>query len=416
MTFESFIMNKLHKKEKEIIIKPHKTVKNDNQFFIGKNQKYEYIKHRLNSRKSNFLDLYYAEEVKPINHRSNDLFTTYGIITNINNKKLNFDNIYIMNIIDASNGVAVKLNLSRLERYSLFPGQLVAITGTNINGNEIDVHNINSLSALDVNCCSQNVKTENTKLESLKICVIVGPFLENNNFNMLDTFFEKDFDVAILCGPFVEHSKAVLDPSSFFDELIMPKIEKWLKRSMTSKVIVIPSAEDITEIGLYPQEPFKYQNTDRLLFLSNPTLFYVDKILFGISLFDNLLQLAAEEYVYEDKTKLFYKNDVCSEIIFSNDKLYRLAVHLIYQASFLPVFPLNEPIDYSQPENLDMDITPDFFITSSKLGNYSAEIDPVSFISLGYQTKSEYKYYAEIQINKLNVHVDEIGFVQENSK
>ncbi|KAM0675015.1 DNA polymerase alpha subunit B [Gurleya vavrai] len=400
MTLENAFLNVLNKKQKErenIVEILHK-ISYNRSFYINNNNKYDFLKHRLVKMKNGFLEMLEIEKFLPINNKSDELFFTYGVITPIDGKHLTKNNVYLYNNVDASNEVLIKLELKDIKYYSLFPGQIVAIKGTGLENSIINVNEIFSLPFITINDEDENDREKS--LLNFKIGIIAGPFMENNEYEMLDKFFMNNFDIAIITGPFYDKLIENIDCDLVFDEIIIPKCEKWLKRSMHSKIIIIPGINDITELEIFPQKPFNKISTDRLIFLSNPSLFSINGIVFGFLNYDILLQLASLELVSENKIKNDSNEDDISCNLYSEDMLRRLATHLVFQKSFLPLLPINEPINYDQPENLDMGLAPEFLITVSKLMSFSKIIGPSNVINLGYQTKTDKKTFAEISIDK----------------
>jgi DNA polymerase alpha subunit B len=364
--------------------------------------KYEHIKHRLKYMKPFFLELLGLIDFKPVNYQSDITFASYGIITNLTGNKLTGDSIYLTSNIDESNNTAVRLNLDHLARCSLFPGQIISVEGKNTNGNEIVVEKIHCMPLLDINAISNNEIEKYAhayEKSPLEIICVSGPYFSEDS-DAFCTFFGNDPDILIMFGPFVDKPVSS-SPREIFKDKILPKIEKWLSRSMTSKVILVPSTDDIITLGLYPQPPFDFiRENDRLILLSNPSLFYINEFLFGISSLDILLTVGSEEWYFDKKGIPEDDEDVCSTILFQGDRTSRLCHHIVFQRNFVSTFPMKHPISYSSPKDFDIDISPDFLILSSRLKHFSRVIGPTNVITLGIQPRIENKTMAKILIFK----------------
>ncbi|KAF7679654.1 DNA polymerase alpha subunit B [Astathelohania contejeani] len=399
MDIEEKILNKLNKNFllERVKIRPVKQYTRDKLFFIKKYEKQDYIQHRLTKMQPFFLELLEISEFKSVNHTSQTHFYTFGMIVSPNGSKITEDNVYLASNIDGSNEVPVKLNLKYLKKYSLFPGEIVAILGKNTNGNEIYVEEIHCMPILDINPIYDAEKKRNEKIYQtpLEIICCSGPYLVNDT-NSLSIILLKNPDLFILHGPFITTPSSSMAPMEYFKSEIIDKLEAWLRQSLYSKIILIPTIDDILTLGIYPQFPINLKGiNDRIIIMSNPCQFYVNEFLFGSSTLDILLSLTSEECFYNGEHGI---NDQCSDLLFSDDRPARMAYHVVFQKSFLPVFPCKDSVNLGASDILDMDVTPDFLILSSKIRHFSKNIGPSVVINTGIQSKPENKRYGKIVI------------------
>ncbi|KAM0679360.1 DNA polymerase alpha subunit B [Binucleata daphniae] len=414
MSFEEKFLSTLLKtgKNKQFTIKADKNIEKSKLFYVKKDEKYNFVKSRLEKMKKAFLESLLLDSFCKINHNSTETFVTFGMITNITGTKITSDAVYLVNNIDLSNEVFVKLNLSKLKWYTLFSGQIVAVTGKSLVKGEILVEKINCVPGFEFNNM-EPPHTAEKKIETLDIRVIAGPFDQNTSRCAIETFFGDKFDVAIICGPFCS-KQTNYDKFVELQDKITTTIKNWLLKSMSSKVVIVPSVDDCNSIGLYPQPANPHEYIDRVFYYSNPSSFYVNNILVGVSTFDTLLHLAAEECVYEDKKTTFNKNDPEHVYLFGNGKLDRLATHLIHQCSYIPTIPINEPINYTNPQDLEINRSPDIFITTSKLRYFTSTIGPTRFVNMGYQSNNTNKMITHIFINDYHNFRNNPNFLEKN--
>ncbi|TBU03221.1 subunit B of DNA polymerase alpha-primase complex [Hamiltosporidium tvaerminnensis] len=405
MDEKMFNILKKNKFRNNIEIRPVKIYKEENLFYLKSSDKQNYVKHRLNQMKESFKEVLNITEFHSINHQSHISFYTIGMVLIHTSTKLTNDSLYVVSNIDDSNDVLVKLNVKYLKKYSFFPGQIIVIFGKNPNGNEIiaeEIHCIPTISYSSAVEDEENLYSKNYENGPISVCCFSGPFWnESTKFESLDLILEKIYDVLILFGPFVDSkmtAKYESSPQEIFTDEILVRIEKYVRKGMNLKVILIPHPEDVFTVGIFPHS-FTFLNDkkfdDRILMFSNPSLFYVNEFLFGLSTSDILLSLSSEELFCNQENE---KADKCSDMLFCNDRISRICHHLIYQKSFVPVFPSKSPICYEKHNYLDMDVSPDFLIQCSKLITFEKQIGPTVVCNIGSQSTPDNKHYIEISL------------------
>lgn len=67
---------------------------------------------------------------------------TYGRICCEGEGRLNSSSVLLEGCADLNKGAAISLNLTKLQSYSVFPGQVVVAQGTNITGSQFVAQNI----------------------------------------------------------------------------------------------------------------------------------------------------------------------------------------------------------------------------------------------------------------------------------
>lgn len=385
MNLEEKILQKLDKRPRtraEIVVTARPKVSN---FYVKKEDKYNYVRHRLEMMKPYFLDLLGIESFESINHVSDSSYYTYGIIVSPSGSKLGASNIFISSNIDDSNDVVVKLNVSHLQRYSVFPGQVVVVKGKNMSGNEIVVEVLHCMPIVDVN--TVNCIEKDTGQRSSPIVIAAsGPYGSESLFDVLDGILENAADVLILVGPFVSHNHESMEysPTYLMNEVFVRKINGWLSNNEQSKVVLVPSTRDLTCFNVFPQASMEIKHS-RIYCVGNPGEFLLNDCLIAVSSLDAPLELSSEECFHD--SGIPDKKDMCGELLFQSDRMTRIAYHLIFQRTFLPVFPSVNTVSYSVPENVSMDVAPDIYIVTSKLKYFSREVGPSIVVNLGSQPK-----------------------------
>lgn len=104
-----------------------------------------------------------------------------------------------------NNAPVVRLDLSGIKRYSVFPGQIVAVEGVNTAGS--------ALMAKELFVKGYAPLAESPNLSAdLKVYVAVGPFTPSDNLNyqplwdLMERVAEEEPNILILVGPIVEYT------------------------------------------------------------------------------------------------------------------------------------------------------------------------------------------------------------------
>lgn len=347
-------------------------------FHLRKADKYDYVKHRLVSMRPYFLEVVGVESFEPVNTVSGVSFHTYGIVMNPFGLKLDASNIFIASNIDGSNDVAVRLSMEHLKRYSVFPGQVVAVKGKNTTGSEIVVEALHCIPVVDVN--AGRGEGEQPSVE-----VFAGPYGAEGDASALDKVLESDADVLILVGPFVGAVEdASRSPDCVMQDVFIPKVRSWLGKSTNSKVVLVPSTDDMGGLNVFPQAPLCIED-ERIVCVGNPCELFVNGHLVAISSLDTALEISSEECFLDSGEG--YDEDACGRLLFGGDRLGRIAYHLVFQRTFLPVFPSRNVVSYAVPEGMSMDIAPDIYVVVSRLKRFVRDAGPCVVVNLGTQSR-----------------------------
>lgn len=239
-------------------------------------------------------------------------------------------------------GISVPLKLTSVSSYALFPGQVVAVEGTNPTGESLVAQRVLCDAPLPLPSEPLKLSTANGPLN---VVVASGPFTQSDTMtyqpleDLIMYVQEHQPHVLILVGPFLDalHPQVTdgLLAQSFNE--IFENIVDTLMRPLASchtEVVLIPSSRDVNHQPVYPTPPYILRKSyPHLHLLPDPALLDVNGIIFGITATDVLMHIGREE--------------VCNPPQ-GHDRLGRLASHLLNQRSMYPLYP--------PPEDLNVDL------------------------------------------------------------
>ena len=294
-------------------------------------------------------------------------------------------------------GLRVPLKIETASPYSFFPGQIVALRGTNASGNYFSVSEIMSLPQLPMPV-SQPAAIEgfNEKFEGQPLNVIFssGPYTADDNldFEPLHTLCEKAkeemADAVILVGPFLDVEHPLLASGDFdlpesrrmdhdttmatcFRLWISTPVQRLCSAVPSITVVLVPSVRDVLSKHVaWPQEQLPKKDLGlpkQVKMLPNPTFLSLNETVVAVSSQDILYALSREQ-ISGGKGQ--------------EDLMTRLPRYLIDQRHFYPLFPPTSP-DSQANGNLKptgacpdigylklgewMNVKPDILLTPSQL-------------------------------------------------
>ncbi|XP_033324393.2 DNA polymerase alpha subunit B [Megalopta genalis] len=274
--------------------------------------------------------------VKKMRTISQVTFRIYGrIFTSIdklNGKKLVFLEGYIISKEDFEDSF-IQLDLSGIKHYSVFPGQIVVVEGTNATGK--------ALLAKELFVKGHVPLAEPPKLtEDLKVYVAAGPFTTSGNLNyqplwdLIECVVEDEPNILILIGPFIDNMHSEIKNctlkesfNDFFDK-ILSRIMQHLQGKHT-RVILISSNRDVHHEAVYPTPEYTI-NTNKigsyssnLYSMPDPCIINANGLQIGVTSVDVIRHLG--QYEVSNTSAM--------------DRLSRLADHVLSQATFYPIYP-----------------------------------------------------------------------------
>ncbi|XP_076656912.1 DNA polymerase alpha subunit B [Halictus rubicundus] len=232
-----------------------------------------------------------------------------------------------------NNAPIVRLDLGGIRHYSVFPGQIVAVEGTNTAGNAL------LAKELFVKGHAPLAEPPNFT-EDLKVYVAAGPFTPSDNLNyqplwdLMERVQEDEPHILILIGPFIDYTHSEIKKCTlkdtfhnFFDK-ILAKVMHCLQGKRT-RVIVVSSNRDIHHDPVYPTPEFTIytnkigSNVTNLYSMPDPCIINVDGLHIGVTSVDIVRHLGQHEV----------------SNISGMDRLGRLAGHVLSQTTFYPLYP-----------------------------------------------------------------------------
>ncbi|XP_061300077.1 DNA polymerase alpha subunit B [Pezoporus flaviventris] len=311
--------------------------------------------------------------------------TVLGQIGCDSNGKLNAKSVVLEGDREHSSGGQIPLDLSELREYSLFPGQVVALEGTNSTGKMMVVSKLYEGVPLPFHTPPEPAS------EQRMVLVACGPYTPSDSIGYdplsdLVTVITRDHpDVCILFGPFLDAKHEQVENcqllGSFPDvfKLCLKMIIEGT-RSAGSQLVFVPSARDVHHDCVYPQPPFHYpelpkEDKQRVHFVSDPCTLEVDGIVLGLTSTDLLFHMGAEEI---------------SSSSGISDRFTRILKHILTQRSYYPLYPPSEElnIDYeSFYHYASLPVTPDVLVTPSELRYFVKEVLGCVCINPGRLTK-----------------------------
>ncbi|GAA0154934.1 DNA-directed DNA polymerase [Lithospermum erythrorhizon] len=297
--------------------------------------------------------------------------------------------IMLQSSVEHSGGQRVRLDLQKVEQFSLFPGQVVGIEGHNPSGHCLIASKIIDHIPLTVSTDGNTRPTKKQATQELQsadlppatpeisLIVAAGPYttIDNLFFEPLTELLayakRKEPQMLILSGPFIDSEHPEIKKGSInltYDEMfqreIIGRLQDYVEcMGSTVLVILVPSVRDAHHDFVFPQPPFEVYPSEirhQIHSITNPGTFSANQVNVACCTVDILKQLSAEEI----------SRNATGE---SKHRLTTIANHLWNQRSFYPLYPPAEavPVDFSlAAEVLEISSIPDILIIPSDLANF----------------------------------------------
>lgn len=263
-------------------------------------------------------------------------------------------------------GLRVPLKFDSSISHEFFPGQIVAVRGTNASGSYFSIREILDVPLLPpAASMPSTIDAINSRLDlddpadasathALNIMVASGPYTADDNldFEPLEALCSRaadtSADVLLLNGPFLDIEHPLVASGDFelpascpvspdkatltdaFRSLVSEPLRRLAQQIPSITIILVPSARDaVNKHSAWPQEPFTKRElglpSKQAKTVSNPVTVSLNELVLGISAQDILWDLNAQK-VQVGKPA-------------GANVLARLPRHLIRQRHFYPVFP-----------------------------------------------------------------------------
>ncbi|EAQ86329.1 hypothetical protein CHGG_07582 [Chaetomium globosum CBS 148.51] len=282
--------------------------------------------------------------------------------------KLNAASLVLESSRRLGNGLRVPLNLSKLQGYQFFPGQIVALRGINTSGRDFTVHQVLDIpllpnAASDPDTLASHLArlrggpdamdSDDTPPPPLTILFASGPYTADDNldFEPLHTLCSEAADIyadaVVLTGPFLDAEHPLLAAGDFdlppeasynadtasmstvFKYLVTPALNRLAASNPSATVLLVPSVRDVLAKHVsWPQDAFPRRELGlhkAVRIIGNPMTLSMNEMVLGVSSQDVLWQLRHEELVGGAGS--------------AGDALSRLSRYLVEQRHFFPLFP-----------------------------------------------------------------------------
>ena len=304
-------------------------------------------------------------------------------------------------LLQTPTGDYLTLELDACQNYALFPGQMVAIRGTNPGGGRIFVKEVyHGANAEPV----MIEPPENSGVMS--VFIAGGPFIPNDGVSLqpfqdlLKTVKTLRPNLLILCGPFLDVRNEKLlemeEPLSQLFEGMLLTLSN-LSTDLSMEIVVLPSPREVTHLGPYPTRAFnitKFDISKKLHFMTDPCMFSANGVVFGVSATDSIFHVSFQECAKQSGQKE------------NMDRISRLVSHLLRQQSFYPMYPPHNDIsfDFDLLPLAQMSVQPHVLVVPSELSPYIKMVDGCLAVNPGSVTKGQSAgTYAILQVNLDNL-------------
>lgn len=398
-----------------------------------------------------------VSDLQPLNASSQNEAWVCGRICNEEAAgKIKDSSIFLEGSLRSSGGRRVRLDVSGLSSYSLFPGQIVLVYGINSTGKQIAAKQIIDGAMLELprSVPSKLLEFHHSSFYQgglpLTILAAAGPFTTSDNLEyepltaLLEHMLKTKPDVVILIGPFVDISQPLLQSgqmtlsqlddqnqleshdASYEMVFVERVIRDGLKAAfdaeadfgvLPTRIVLVPSLQDGHHEFVYPQPPFGDRDRidsdffveplgvlevpysadsdprRRVHLMPNPCMFRINEVLVGVGSNDTVFALAQEE----------------AEKAAGGDRLQRLAGHMLRQHSFSPMFPppSGTQLDLRHSNSWTMKtLRPDLLLSPSRLNPYCVDIQGTLTANPGLLAKGKMGgTFAEFTVHPLSEEV-----------
>lgn len=321
---------------------------------------------RLEHFKSVF-DLQYSIEDRLTKHSETPV-TVIGRVISVIEDQFSPDNIMLETIHDR-----IKLNVDRISGYWLFPGQIVAVTGTCDSACFYAQEIRSGIQSPYKLLTSSQTEDHAFSLHSapLKIMLARGPFTSNDDFQykglhaLIQQATTKRYHTVILLGPFIsmrhnQVSRGVCKSvtkgnETTFEDSFLHMMELLEVSLPDTKVILVPSLLDAFSDLPLPQPGGTFGKVE---VMENPCTLTINGMQVGIANYDIIKDLLTQSCIRSSAP--INKNEVAVR-------------QLLEQQSLMPLLR-GYPIDWHYAKRFELHYSPDLLIVGSSLGHHFQEV------------------------------------------
>ena len=302
----------------------------------------------------------------------NEIVAVGRIASDSSDGKLNMASLVLETSRRMGAGLRIPLKMGTVPGYQFFPGQIIAVRGINVMGEEFTVNEILEAPLLPVAASppsgleahAQRLRGGPDAMDSdsppppLNILIGAGPYTADDNLDfeplhaLCSQAADSYADALVLAGPFldIDHpllasgdfdlpEEALMEPDTttmmtVFKYLIVQALQHLYSANPNLTVLLIPSVRDaISQHVSWPQEPFQLPRKElglpkNVRTVGNPVTLSLNEIVTAVSSQDILYELRHEE--------------VTGGKLRDPNLLSRLPRYMIEQRHFFPLYP---PVD-----------------------------------------------------------------------
>lgn len=204
-----------------------------------------------------------------------------GRIRSENSARLSPNGVVLEGDRTHSFGRNVNLELSNLNEYSIFPGQIVAICGTNPSGKKLVANKLFTPKLVPGKVvAAEPVAFINNSLSKTSIIIASGPFTTSDTLtyeplmDLINIVKKNTPNMTVLIGPLIDANHKEVQSNSLsesFSELSSKYIKTIRSELETyTQVVFIPSVFDVFHHPVYPQPPYFKRSTEVCVFQHAP--------------------------------------------------------------------------------------------------------------------------------------------------
>ncbi|KAG8438009.1 hypothetical protein GDO86_008626 [Hymenochirus boettgeri] len=327
------------------------------------------------------------EEFTSVSFPAQETVTVLGQIGCDSNGKLNSKSVILEGDREHSAGMQVSVDLSELKDFSLFPGQVVVMDGTNSTGRKFVATKLYEGVPLAFN----NPAKEFEEYPQQMVITACGPFTTSDTISydalkdLIDLVNRDRPDICILLGPFLDSKHEQIENLQLtvtFEDVFKRCLKMIIEGTRPSgcHLVFVPSLRDVHHDPVYPQPPFNcfepsIEDKQRVHFVADPCTLSVNGVVLGMTSTDLFFHMGAEEI---------------SSLAGGPDRFTRILKHILTQRNYYPLYPPSEElnIDYEALYTYcSMSVTPDVFIIPSELRYFIKDVIGCICINPGRVTK-----------------------------
>ncbi|KAA8912381.1 hypothetical protein TRICI_003498 [Trichomonascus ciferrii] len=325
-------------------------------------------------------------------------------------EKLSMNSILLESGRRIGGGMRARLNMENVPDFSLFPGKVIAVKGSNPDGSVFIVKEVLEMPILNFTASSKSelrAVIERQDNKPLSIVVASGPYTTSDNLlfeplaDLVQHINQTNPDAVILHGPFIDMNHPMIQSGEFdvinpfsandtpvedatLDDVFKYTVGYHLKQlhDPNLPVIMIPSVNDVTTShAAFPQPPFNRKSLDlpkNFKCLSNPATFSLNEIVFSATSTDTLADLMRAT-IQPNTTK-------------TSNRYVVAASNIISQRSLYPLFPSDPSLSVDIPYIRLADFPhalPDVILTPCTFNGMAHLVDNVVIVSPGLLSKGK---------------------------